>query len=272
MARYENLNVNRLQVKKVVETPTGNAADTPWNCTSSLVTTTAGGDTTETVTHYGADAAIDYVLGQYSTTDDTDTIAEMEITAANTVTYIASADPSTAHAASTFIFRKGGVAEWVIVAAGDFTTAGGDAAEVIPVAGALATDRCLVTITNSGTNDVTIAAAACGADDIDVTLSADPSTDCTMDYVVFRQVGHTEPSHYIAAMGQYTAVAGDTTTVGPFTATGMRSSDQVILIHATSDDTDTIADVVNGNGTITLTVSADPVTDHSYTWAAIRKY
>lgn len=271
MARYENLNVNRLTVSKVLEGPGAGTSSAQWACTSALTTTTAGGDTTETVTHYGADASLDYVLGQYSTTDDTDTIAEMEITAANTVTYIASADPSTAHAANTMIFRQGGVAEWVIVAAGDFTTAGGDATERIVVPGALAADRCLVTITNSGTNDVTIAAAACGAGDIDVTLSADPSTDCTMDYVVFRQVGLAEPTHYIAAMGQYTAVAGDTTTVGPFTATGVLASDQIILIHATSDDTDTIADVVPGAGTITLTVSADPVTDHSYTWAAVRK-
>jgi hypothetical protein len=89
--------------------------------------------------------------------------------------------------------------------------------------------------------------------------------------VVFRRAGTFTPSHYIYNMGQRTAVGGDTTTL-VITAAGTLATDQIILIHATSDDTDTIADVVASAGAITLLLSADPVTDHSYTYMVIRAF
>lgn len=240
-----------------------------YQCIAAKSTVTSGGDTTETVTIAGVQTT-DYVLGQYSVSDDSDTIAEMTITAEDTITYVASADPIAAHTADTLVFRKGGNAAWDIFAHGSATSAGGDATETVTITGALATDKVLVTVTDDGTNSVTISDAKMTANTLTVVFSGDPSSDATFDYVVFRPAGSFAPTAKIAAMGQYTSIAGDTTTVGPFTATGVLATDTIILIHATSDDTDTIQGVVPAAGTITLTVSADPVTDHSYTWMAVR--
>jgi len=74
----------------------------------------------------------------------------------------------------------------IVVGAGEFTTAGGDTDETITVAGALATDLCHVTIHTVGSSPVTILDAACGAGDIDVDMSADPSTDHVLTYSVLR--------------------------------------------------------------------------------------
>lgn len=74
----------------------------------------------------------------------------------------------------------------VVKFAGEFTTAGGDAAEQASVAGVLATDIVIASILNNGTNNVTLLQAAAGTDVIDFTMSADPSTDCVISYVVLR--------------------------------------------------------------------------------------
>lgn len=74
-----------------------------------------------------------------------------------------------------------------IFAAGEFTTEGGDADERIVVTGALATDICLVTLHTAGTTPRTVVDAACGAGDIDVDMSADPSTDHILSYIVMRE-------------------------------------------------------------------------------------
>jgi hypothetical protein len=67
-----------------------------------------------------------------------------------------------------------------------FTTAGGDATEVITIAGVLATDVCLVTVNTLGTGSRTVTAAACTTDTVTVTLSGDPSTNHILNVVVFR--------------------------------------------------------------------------------------
>lgn len=79
-------------------------------------------------------------------------------------------------------------APFVIVAAGQFTTAGGDANESITVAGALATDIAILSIEDGGSNAVTLVEAAAGAGAIAVVLSGDPSTDAILNYVVLRAV------------------------------------------------------------------------------------
>jgi hypothetical protein len=73
-----------------------------------------------------------------------------------------------------------------IFAAGEFTTAGGDTDETISVSGALASDICIVSLHTAGAVPVTVIDAACGADDIDVDMSADPSTDHVLSYIVMR--------------------------------------------------------------------------------------
>ena len=74
----------------------------------------------------------------------------------------------------------------IVVAGGEFTTAGGDADETITVSGALATDLVHVTMHTVGASPVTILDAAASSGQIDVDMSADPSTDHVLTYSVLR--------------------------------------------------------------------------------------
>lgn len=74
----------------------------------------------------------------------------------------------------------------VVKYAGEFTTAGGDANETISVSGALASDIVLVTLHTKGGTPVTILMASASTDQIDVVMSADPSTDHVLSYMVLR--------------------------------------------------------------------------------------
>jgi hypothetical protein len=74
----------------------------------------------------------------------------------------------------------------IVVYAGEFTTAGGDANETITVTGALATDLVHVTLHTKGASPVTILTASASADQIDVVMSGDPSTDHVLTYSVLR--------------------------------------------------------------------------------------
>lgn len=73
-----------------------------------------------------------------------------------------------------------------VFAAGEFTTAGGDANESISVPGALASDLAFVFMKDDGATPRTIIAAASGTDAIDVIFSGDPSTDHTVTYMLLR--------------------------------------------------------------------------------------
>ncbi len=77
-------------------------------------------------------------------------------------------------------------ASHMVVYSGSHTTAGGDAAEVITVTGALATDVAVCMLHTEGSSPVTLDAAAAATDAINVTMSGDPSTDHVIKYVVFR--------------------------------------------------------------------------------------
>lgn len=71
-------------------------------------------------------------------------------------------------------------------ASGKFTTAGGDVNEVIPVAEMLATDIAIVQVHTKGATPVTIVEVKAAAGQIEVELSADPSTDHVLSYVVLK--------------------------------------------------------------------------------------
>lgn len=73
-----------------------------------------------------------------------------------------------------------------VFAAGEFTTAGGDATESITVAGCLATDLAFVFMKTPGASPETIVSAAAGVGSISVTMSGDPSTDHVLCYQVLR--------------------------------------------------------------------------------------
>jgi hypothetical protein len=74
----------------------------------------------------------------------------------------------------------------VVKFSGEFTTVGGDANETITVTGALATDIVLVNLHTVGATPRTILTASASADQIDVVMSGDPSTDHVLSYVVLR--------------------------------------------------------------------------------------
>lgn len=73
-----------------------------------------------------------------------------------------------------------------VFAAGEFTTAGGDTAESITVAGALATDLAVVVLKTPGAAPTTVTAAAAASGAINVTMGADPSTDHVLTYMLLR--------------------------------------------------------------------------------------
>ncbi len=74
----------------------------------------------------------------------------------------------------------------VVKYAGTFTTAGGDAAEQISVAGVLGTDIAIVVLHTKGVTPRTILTAQAGTDVIDLEFSGDPSTDHVVRYMVLR--------------------------------------------------------------------------------------
>lgn len=75
-----------------------------------------------------------------------------------------------------------------VLAAGNHTTAGGDAAESITVSGALSSDLVLVQVKTAGGTPRSIVASTAAAGAINVTMSGDPSTDHVLSYVVLRAV------------------------------------------------------------------------------------
>lgn len=70
--------------------------------------------------------------------------------------------------------------------AGKHTTVGGDATEVIAVAGLLVSDIAVVTVQTAGGTPRSIVASVLTADTITVTMSGDPAADHVLSYVVFR--------------------------------------------------------------------------------------
>lgn len=75
---------------------------------------------------------------------------------------------------------------YIVVYAGQHTTAGGDADEVATVTGAAATDIAIASIEDNGTNSVTLLQTAAASNAVNFTLSGDPSTDCIINYLVLR--------------------------------------------------------------------------------------
>lgn len=73
-----------------------------------------------------------------------------------------------------------------VVAAGIYTTKGGNAAEVINVRGVTASDVAIVVVHTFGTGSRTISLAACGKNRITVTFSDDPVANHKINYFVVR--------------------------------------------------------------------------------------
>lgn len=74
----------------------------------------------------------------------------------------------------------------LLLKAAQYTTAGGAAAEAITVAGLLTTDLAFVQVVDNGTSNVTVLQAACTANTLTVTFSANPGTDTIINYQILR--------------------------------------------------------------------------------------
>lgn len=213
----------------------------------------------------------DLVFAGHSVSDDNDQIVSVSAVAAkNYATITASADPLVAHDYVWAALRNKCVPGWDIFAAGKHTTVGGAAAEAITVTGVTANDIAFACYSTSNDTDV-ISDVLCSTDTVTVTCSADPLTAHVIDYVVLRPRGTFKPSHYVAYAGEYDAIAGDTTTVA-ITVSGALATDVVMINYSATNDTDTLVKAAVTANTLTLTVSADPVTDHSWNYALLRAY
>ncbi len=212
----------------------------------------------------------DFVLAGHEVSDDDDQIVSVLKTAGkDTMTITVSADPLDGHDYVYASLRNKSTPEYDIVAAGTHTTAGGNVAEAITVAGVLAGD---IAFANYGATDDTdtISDVVCAANTVTVTMSADPSTGHSLHYVVLRQRGTFAPSHYVAYAGSHTTAGGDATETK--TVTGVATTDVVITVFNTTDDTDNILKTVLTTNTVTWTLSTDPSTAHALTYAILRAY
>lgn len=230
--------------------------------------TSAGGNTSESISLQGLVMDTDLAIVGHEVSDDNDQIAAA-ISNEGSIDITGSDDPSTAHGYVYAALRNKCVPSFDIVAAGTHTTTGGNVAEEITVAGVLATDIAFANY--SATNDTdTISDVVCSAGKVTVTCSADPSTTHGFHYVVLRPRGTFKPSHYIAYAGTHTTVG--TAAAEAVTITGALATDIPIVVYNTTNDTDNILKVVMSANTMTVTCSADPATDHAFTYMILRAY
>jgi hypothetical protein len=98
------------------------------------------------------------------------------------------AGPYLAGAMLTFdgTFWNNKVTSHYIVAAANYVSVGGAAAETVTVTGALTTDVPFVTMQNQGPNTVTIVKVIVNAGSITVTFSADPGAGTVISYQLLR--------------------------------------------------------------------------------------
>ena len=157
-----------------------------WDIVAAGSHTSVGGNAAEAITIAGLLAG-DIALVVSGGTDDTDTIRQ-SVVSANTLTVTSDADPLVAHIFHYVILRPRGTFKpsHYVAYAGQFTTIGGDAVEVITITGALATDIPIVTWGVSNDTD-TILKAVLTANTLTVTCSADPSTAHQLTYAILRE-------------------------------------------------------------------------------------
>lgn len=147
-------------------------------------------------------------------------------------------------------------------------------AVAITIAGLLATDIAIVTQERQ-TSTQTIDLVVCTAGTLTITYSADPgATDDAQrwNYMILRPRGTFAPSHYVAYAGQRVAVGGDTTAV-VITVAGALATDIAIVQTFDADDDDCFVEAaVMTAGVLTLELTNDPVTDHSWSYLVLRAY
>lgn len=108
------------------------------------------------------------------------------ITAIENDVATAQGDITTAEGKITTLETFSSLSNFVVFAAGNFTTVGGDANESITVANMLGTDTCIVNVRTPGAAAKTIVSVTPGAGAIAVVMSNDPSNDHILSYLVLR--------------------------------------------------------------------------------------
>jgi hypothetical protein len=212
--------------------------------------------------------AADIAFAAHSATDDSDQLISVKASSAG-ITVTNAADPLSAHAAHYAALRSGCLPEYDIFAAGTVTTVGGNAAEAITIAGALAADIPLVQYSATDDTD-TINMAVMTANTLTVTMSADPGVAHGLHYCILRPRGSFKPSHYVFAAGTHTTLGG--AVAEAITVTGALTTDVAIVNYAVTNDTDAIRKAVLTADTLTVTASADPSTAHAFSYAILRAY
>jgi hypothetical protein len=223
------------------------------------------GSATQAIPFIGFNAS-DIAFARMKTADDTDTLSSV-ISAAGKVTVVETADPLAAHSYDFFVLRQGAAPSHRIFAGGAFTTAGGDANEAIPVTGLLVSDIVITQVHTKGASPVTIVTSVAAAGQINVVMSADPSTDHIIKYMVLRSNCLT-CTHFVVAAGSVAAVTGSATQT--IAVTGCKATDIAFVLYNTTDDSDTITTAQAAAGQINVVVQNDPLAAHVFTYVVIR--
>ncbi len=233
-----------------------------------------GGDATENIRVPGAMVTSDLAFVQHGIIDDNDTIAEATIVEDGEITLVGSVDPTDGNKQYQYFCLRQRVpfqTHLIKLAGTRAAVTADDATIAITATGVLSTDYAFGQVVVTDDTD-TISGLTTATGSIVIKASADPDTDDThsWDYFCLSPYGLFQPTHYIAYAGAKTAVGGDQTEV--ITATGALATDKVLVLHATSDDTDTISKAVVTADTITLLVTVNPGTSHSYNYMLLRSY
>ena len=168
--------------------------------------------------------------------------------------------------------QKGGIPAYDIVFAGIHTCVGTDGTEDVTLAGALSTDIAFAQEHTAGGTARALHGAAAATDKITITLAGSPTTGTAIkyNYMVLRARGVSQPTHYIHKTALYTALDADTAAMSVVDA-DVKTTDVLFAMIATTDDTDNVVNVkCSVNGTLIITASADPVTDHTFQYFVIR--
>lgn len=154
----------------------------------------------------------------------------------------------------------------IFSAGGPVTSSGGDTSETISLQGvAMDTDLAIVGHEVSNDNDQIVAAIS-NEGAINITGSADPSTDHGYVYALLRN--KCVPTFDIVAAGTATTAGG--AAAEAITVAGVLATDIAFANYSATNDTDTISDVVCSANTVTVTCSADPSTAHGLHYCVIR--
>lgn len=158
--------------------------------------------------------------------------------------------------------------KYSFVAAGREATAGGATTEAIASTMPLqVTDQVYAEYSTTNDTDVFNKVIVDGPFSLTSLLSADPSTAHAIEWVAVREGG--TPAYGVFAAGTFTTAGGD--AAESITVTGALASDiAMVQVKTRGASPVTLAAAVCAANAITVTLSADPSTDHVLSYAVLR--